>query len=529
MSYTALYRKLRPKKFIDVIGQGFIVKTLINQITNARVSHAYLFCGTRGTGKTSVAKIFAKAINCQNNIEGEPCNECDVCVSIAENRNLNTIEIDAASNNGVDNIRDIREEVKYAPTSGKYKIYIIDEVHMLSTGAFNALLKTLEEPPKHVIFILATTDPQKIPATILSRCQRFDFRRIVANDMFEALKNHSKTEKIDIEEEALKYIAKISDGAMRDALSILDMSISYYFNKKVTYENILDLVGSVDSKVLDDMTDAFTNYDSKKAIEIIDDVVARGRDISQFINEILVHFRNLLVALNISSVSTSLDYSEENIASLKRKASEVGYEKLMLYINTISELSSKIKYAPNQKILLEVTCIKLTTIRGEENFSNLFSRIKKLESEIENGVVSSTEKKIVKVVASNSKIETKLEKSVPEDVTNLRKEWNDFVSGFNPVIRTVLKMSELGFIEDEGEIVLIVAKEHSGAMILNNKENFETIKVALVKRFNKEFVLKVTSKAEYDSHHVKIYGNEDEDIDAYKAFTEKINMNIIEE
>ena len=239
MSYTALYRKFRPSEFADVKGQDHIITTLQNQIRANRIGHAYLFCGTRGTGKTTVAKIFAKAVNCEHPVEGSPCGECETCRSIAAGTSMNVIEIDAASNNGVDNIREIREEVAYRPTEGRYKVYIIDEVHMLSIGAFNALLKTLEEPPEYVIFILATTEVHKIPITILSRCQHYDFKRISIETITDRMKELMDTEHVEVEDKALRYIAKAADGSMRDALSLLDQCIAFYMGQKLTYDNVL--------------------------------------------------------------------------------------------------------------------------------------------------------------------------------------------------------------------------------------------------------------------------------------------------
>ena len=259
MSYTALYRKFRPDSFQDVKGQDAIVRTLKNQIRAQRIGHAYLFCGTRGTGKTTVAKILAKAVNCEHPIDGNPCNECETCKAIAAGNSMNVIEIDAASNNGVDNIREIREEVAYSPTSGKYKVYIIDEVHMLSIGAFNALLKTLEEPPSYVIFILATTEAHKIPITILSRCQRYDFKRIARTTIVDRLRELMDEEQVEVEDKALRYIAKKGDGSMRDALSLLDQCIAFYLGEKLTYEHVLDVLGAVDtdefSKLLREVLD----------------------------------------------------------------------------------------------------------------------------------------------------------------------------------------------------------------------------------------------------------------------------------
>ena len=249
MSYQALYRKFRPGEFGEVKGQEHIVTTLKNQIKADRIGHAYLFCGTRGTGKTTIAKILAKAVNCENPVDGGPCNECATCKSIANGTSMNVVEIDAASNNGVDNIREIRDEVQYSPTEGKYRVYIIDEVHMLSIGAFNALLKTLEEPPSYVIFILATTEAHKIPVTILSRCQRYDFKRITVSTITDRLRELADREGVDAEDKALTYIAKVADGGMRDALSLLDQCISFYMGQKLTYDNVLEVLGAVDTEI----------------------------------------------------------------------------------------------------------------------------------------------------------------------------------------------------------------------------------------------------------------------------------------
>ena len=249
MSYTALYRKWRPASFEDVRGQDHVVQTLKNQIVSDRIGHAYLFCGTRGTGKTSIAKIFAKAVNCESPVDGSPCGECRTCKNIAAGSSLNVVEIDAASNNGVENIREIRDEVQYPPTEGKYRVYIIDEVHMLSTGAFNALLKTLEEPPSYVIFILATTEVQKIPVTVMSRCQRYDFKRITVDTIVTHLQKLTEAEHISVEDKALAYIAKAADGAMRDALSLLDQCVAFHYGEVLTYDNVLDVLGAVDITV----------------------------------------------------------------------------------------------------------------------------------------------------------------------------------------------------------------------------------------------------------------------------------------
>ena len=273
MSYTALYRKWRPSSFADVKGQDHIVQTLKNQIISQRIGHAYLFCGTRGTGKTSIAKIFAKAVNCEQPADGSPCGECRTCRNIAAGASLNVVEIDAASNNCVENIREIREQVQYPPTEGKYRVYIIDEVHMLSTGAFNALLKTLEEPPSYVIFILATTEVHKIPVTVLSRCQRYDFKRITVETIAEHLKELTEAEQIRVEEKALNYIAKSADGALRDALSLLDQCIAFHYGELLTYDNVLDVLGAVDITVFGRLFRAVAQNKTKDCITCLEDMV----------------------------------------------------------------------------------------------------------------------------------------------------------------------------------------------------------------------------------------------------------------
>ena len=276
MSYTALYRKFRPDNFSDVKGQEHIVTTLTNQIKADRIGHAYLFCGTRGTGKTTVAKILAKAVNCEHPVDGSPCNECETCRAIQAGTSMNVIEIDAASNNGVDNIREIREEVAYRPTQGRYKVYIIDEVHMLSTGAFNALLKTLEEPPSYVIFILATTEAHKIPITILSRCQRYDFRRISIETISKRLQDLMDKEQIQVQEKAIRYVAKAADGSMRDALSLLDQCIAFYLGQELTYDKVLDVLGAVDTETFSKLLRQVIDGKVTQAIQTLENLVIQG-------------------------------------------------------------------------------------------------------------------------------------------------------------------------------------------------------------------------------------------------------------
>ena len=387
MSYQALYRKFRPQEFDDVKGQDHIVTTLKNQIKADRIGHAYLFCGTRGTGKTTIAKIFAKAVNCEHPVDGSPCGECPTCRAIAAGNSMNVIEIDAASNNGVDNIRQIREEVEYRPTEGKYKVYIIDEVHMLSIGAFNALLKTLEEPPAYVIFILATTEAHKIPITILSRCQRYDFRRISIDTITARLRELMDAEQVTVEDRALRYIAKAGDGSMRDALSLLDQCIAFYLGQELTYDKVLDTLGAVDTEIFSRLLRQILDKNITGAIQTVETLVIEGRELGQFVTDFTWYLRNLMLVQSSDDMEDVLDISSENLALLKEEASMVDADILMRYIRIFSELGSQIKYASQKRILIEIAIIKLCKPEMEKDYTSLVDRIDSLEKKLEKGVV----------------------------------------------------------------------------------------------------------------------------------------------
>ncbi len=389
MSYTALYRKWRPLVFEDVVEQSHVVRTLKNTVKADRIGHAYLFCGTRGTGKTSMAKIFARAINCLAPHDGDPCNKCEICRGILEDTVLDVVEIDAASNNSVDNIREIREEVVYAPSQSRYKVYIIDEVHMLSSGAFNALLKTLEEPPSHVVFILATTDPHKLPATILSRCQRFDFKKITQDSIAERIKYITAQSGLNIDEDAAQLIAKLADGAMRDALSILDQCIAVG-GSEITHQSVLDIVGIVSDDFIADLVDDIKNADVAALVKDVESLSANGRDILKFASDLVMYFRNLLICKLSDNPGNIIEYSKEYVQRMIEQAKAFDKSRIIGIITELSSVETQLKYALNQRVFLEVVLISISTggYGQEENNGALLDRISNLEQNMRSGMVT---------------------------------------------------------------------------------------------------------------------------------------------
>ena len=530
MPHLALYRRLRPKDFGEIIGQEHIVRILKNQLSGGTASHAYLFCGTRGTGKTSMAKILAKALNCINLTEDGPCGNCQSCIAASENRNLNIIEIDAASNNGVDNVREIREEVKYPPQDGGVKVYIIDEVHMLSTGAFNALLKTLEEPPAHVVFILATTDPQRIPATILSRCVRLDFRRITVDEMSYYLKEFADAENIAIKEEALKYICSISDGAMRDALSLLDQCISYYPDEEIDLIKVLELTGAVDNRVFFDLMEALTDFDSAKCLAVIDNMVNLGKDVNRFISDFIHHIRNLLIITSSEAVAAEGILVSERGKYLAQ-GKKAGAARLMEFIHEFCSLSATLRYSFNERIMLECLCIKLCNPESSEREDPgaLIARIEKLESmpravnSIDNAVRMDLPAKAEKAPEPKAKRLPKTEdklaaKSAPKDIEKVISEWADFKKKFDAPMSIFLQDTRAGFL---GEGLCIIFSNASG--ISHVIERKDIINEALAKKYGKEFQLSFMSDSEYkDKHEKKLRAPAPEKTDAAKQLSEKL-------
>lgn len=462
MSYTALYRKFRPAVFEDVKGQEHIVTALKNQIVANRIGHAYLFCGTRGTGKTTIAKIFAKSLNCLNPVNGSPCGECASCKQIAAGESMNVIEIDAASNNGVENIREIINEVSYSPVDAKYKVYIIDEVHMLSLGAFNALLKTLEEPPSYVVFILATTEIHKIPITILSRCQRYDFKRISIDTIADRLKELTEIEKVPIEEQALRYIAKAGDGSMRDALSLLDQCIAFQFDntgegKHLTYDMVLDVLGAVDTDIFSRFLRKILEEDIIGCITLLEEIVIQGRELTQFVTDFTWYLRNLMLlkASTDEHIEEVLDVSTEHLRRLREETDMIQLVTIIRFIRIFSELSGRMKYAAQKRILLEMTIIKLCHPEMETDKDSVLERVRVVEKKLEEGVP-------VQISAGTMQAPTEsyvreaavpLPTAVPEDIKQIVSEWPQVVGMTEQLTRVLLSKAKLS-LGAEGQLLL---------------------------------------------------------------------------
>lgn len=493
MSYTALYRKFRPQSFEDVKGQDHIVTTLKNQMKADRIGHAYLFCGTRGTGKTTVAKIFAKAVNCEHPVDGSPCGECETCKAILAGVSMNVIEIDAASNNGVENIRQIREEVTYRPTEGKYKVYIIDEVHMLSAGAFNALLKTLEEPPSYVIFILATTEAHKIPITILSRCQRYDFRRISIDTITARLSELMLEEGVEAEEKAIRYVAKAGDGSMRDALSLLDQCIAFYLGQKLTYDNVLTVLGAVDTEVFSCLLKQILGQNVTGAIGTLEKMVIEGRELGQFVNDFTWFLRNLLLLQSSEDMEEALDISSENLEELKDMAKCVEAEILMRFIRIFSELSNQIRYATQKRILIEIALIKLCKPQMQEDYSSLTNRIVNLEKKLEKGVVVSSKQAVSENLVSEADAAEKpqIPKAIPEDIKQVIANWKSILAECGGVSRQYLNLATptLG---TEQELMLVLDDTNAYEYLSGNMAGcMDDLKNKISNRIGKEVQITV--------------------------------------
>ncbi len=380
MSYVALYRKYRPQTFDDIVGQSAVVTTLKNQLSSGKIGHAYLFCGMRGTGKTSTARVFAKALNCEKGPTPNPCNVCASCRAINSGSMMDVIEMDAASNRGIDDIRDLREKVNFAPSVGRYKIYIIDEVHMLTTEAFNALLKTLEEPPRYVVFILATTEPNKLPQTILSRCMRFDFTRISTTEIVERLRKVVRDLGIEAEDRALVEIARSSQGSVRDALSLLDKAVAYG-EARLEHQDILTLLGAVNQEVYYDISKVVLQGKSGVLLEILDRLAKQGKDLFRFLEDLLEHFRNLLM-VSIDADRKLIDVIDEDYRELKKIAQGYTKEKLLSILGILKDAANDAKWSTQPRIIIEAALVKLTLLELWEEQEGYISRIQQLEEQL---------------------------------------------------------------------------------------------------------------------------------------------------
>lgn len=531
MSYTALYRKWRPLVFEDVVEQEHVVKALRHSVAAQRVGHAYLFCGTRGTGKTTMAHIFSRAINCLSPKDGDPCNQCEVCRGILDGSILDVIEIDAASNNSVDNIRDIRDEVIYSPSHARYKVYIIDEVHMLSTGAFNALLKTLEEPPSHVVFILATTEPHRLPATILSRCQRYDFRRISVDSITGRLRQVMETSGITFQEEALRLIARMSDGALRDALSILDQCISMG-GSHVSYDHVLSVVGIVNDVFMTNFVDALINKNIGKTLDLIEDLVMSGKDISQFVSDLIYYCRNLLICKITNQPSPILEVPDDMLQIMRDQSNKMDKDIIIYTIKELSTLESNLKWTNHPRVLLEVAAIKLCdniVLPDKDSFLDRLSAVERKVDEIGSRAVEvpveppslQRTKPVVKQPENPQpkKIAVKEEAESAYTGTRSLKIWPEVLEGLKKDGKMVLysNLTDTDALElDDGFIGIVFGGNGSFAYTLVSRhENLEIIQQALENKLGRE----VRVKCFFEDDIKKSQSSGDED--PRKEFVEK--------
>ncbi|MDE5893812.1 MAG: DNA polymerase III subunit gamma/tau [Acetatifactor sp.] len=521
MSYTALYRKFRPDTFANVKGQDHIVTTLKNQIRANRIGHAYLFTGTRGTGKTTVAKILARTVNCENPTEDGPCGECATCRSIAAGASMNVVEIDAASNNGVDNIREIVDEVSYSPTEGKYKVYIIDEVHMLSIGAFNALLKTLEEPPSYVIFILATTEVHKLPITILSRCQRYDFKRISIDTITARMQQLIEAEQVQVEEKALRYIAKVADGSMRDALSLLDQCIAFHLGSELTYDKVLDVLGAVDTEVFSRLLRCVLEQDVLGCVQLLEEIVMQGRELTQFVTDFTWYLRNLMLVQSSDNLEDVIDMSSDNLVRLKEEAAMVDMNRIIRYIRIFSELSGQIRYASQKRILVEIALIKLCKPSMEVSQDALLERIRDVEDKVENGVAvmpagyappqGSTPAGAAPVA------KPPLPKAIPDDVREVVSHWPAIVGNAENPMKMYLKNASLS-LGGDNRLMVVLQDGVVSDYFTQHPQNKEQLENLIADYLGKE--------VEVD---IQTVGSEREFVENYVDLSEIINMEIEEE
>ncbi len=535
--YLALYRKYRPNDFDDVRGRDAIVRTLKNQIISDRIGHSYLFCGTRGTGKTTIARIFARAVNCENQRDGNPCGECPTCRAIAAEANLNVTELDAASNNSVDDIRNIVEQVEYSPTQGRFRVFIIDEVHMLSNAAFNALLKTLEEPPSYVIFILATTEPNKLPVTILSRCQRYDFGRLSSEIIEGRLREVAEMEDLQVEEKAFRYIASAADGSMRDGLSLLDQCNAFnYGGGELTYERTLEILGAVDTRVFSQLYRGIHEGKVRDALAVLDEILLQGRELMQFVTDFTWYLRNLMLLKASEETARSLDISADYLRMMIEEARMSDMEEIMRCISLFSALPDLIRYSPNRRILTEMTIIRACRSAMDEGaegggilpLENIKNRIREMEQQLYHNETAidalmkggasaggfggdfsdsadfpagtaagygaggtggagpsvqtsqsssgTTGDQGESGAGSSAGVRQELPPALPEEIKKLAENWSKYASETPPGSRRLALSQARLSLGDHGQLLIVFAKEYGNPYIYQRKDDDELSK-----------------------------------------------------
>lgn len=514
--YLALYRKYRPQTFDDVCGRDAIVRTLKNQILSGRIAHSYLFCGTRGTGKTTIAKIFAKAVNCENPQDGNPCGECASCRAIAADADLNVVEMDAASNNSVDDIRTIINEVSYSPTQGKYRVYIIDEVHMLSNAAFNALLKTLEEPPSYAIFILATTEPNRLPLTILSRCQRYDFGRLTIDTIAGRLQDVADREGMKVEKKAIHYIASAADGSMRDGLSLLDQCSAFNYGQDVlTYDRTLEILGAVDTSVFSKMYNCIHESRPSDALAVLEEILMQGRELVQFVTDFIWYLRNLMLLKASESTAKSLDISEDNLRQMLEDARRSELSEIMRDIRIFSELTESIRYSSNRRILTEMGIIRACRSAMDDGaadnektspYDRLNARVREMEQrliqdeqKIADGVMPDgfSEGAYTETLpasagtggtpnSSRAQKEIPLPKAVPEDVQAVVRGWSKYLSQLpDSFTKAALASAQLSLGAD-GQLLIVFPNSITADHFTADAQRVKNFSIFLSRRIHKE-------------------------------------------